>query len=165
VTQGTIANQDLSELIEPALVGLADKDLTVIVATGGVSPDKITVPIPDNAKIVSFIPFDLVLPEVDVFVTSGGYGGVQQSLSLGVPIVVAGATEDKPFVAVRVAWSGAGIDLATGRPTPEQIGAAVRDILTTPTYQTQVQRLKHEFAQYDALDLISRRIDTLLDRA
>jgi MGT family glycosyltransferase len=165
VTQGTIANQDLSELIEPTLVGLADKDLTVIVATGGINPDKIAVTIPDNAKIVSFIPFDLALPEVDVFVTNGGYGGVQQSLSLGVPIVVAGATEDKPFVAVRVAWSGAGIDLATARPTPEQIGSAVQDILTKPTYRTQVQQLKHEFARYDALDLISGRIDTLLDRA
>jgi MGT family glycosyltransferase len=165
VTQGTIANQDLSELIEPTLVGLADQDLTVIVSTGGASPDKIAVKIPANAKVVSFIPFDLALPEVDVFVTNGGYGSVQQSLSLGVPIVVAGATEDKPFVAVRVAWSGAGIDLATARPTPEQIGAAVQDILTEPTYQTQVQRLKHEFARYDALDLISSRIDILLDRA
>jgi UDP:flavonoid glycosyltransferase YjiC (YdhE family) len=91
VTQGTIANQDLSELIEPTLMGLADQDLTVIVAMGGVSPDKIAITIPDNAKVVSFIPFALALPEVDVFVTNGGYGGVQQSLSLGVPIVVAGA--------------------------------------------------------------------------
>jgi UDP:flavonoid glycosyltransferase YjiC (YdhE family) len=63
------------------------------------------------------------------------------------------------------AWSGAGIDLATARPTPEQIGVAVQDILTKPTYRTQVQRLKHEFAQYDALNLISSRIETLLDRA
>jgi MGT family glycosyltransferase len=165
VTQGTIANQDLSELIEPTLVGLADQDLTVIVATGGIDPSKIAITIPDNAKVVSFIPFDLALPEVDVFITNGGYGGVQQSLSLGVPIVVAGATEDKPFVAARVAWSGAGIDLATARPTPEQIGAAVQDILTKQTYRTQVQRLKHEFAKYDAFDLISNRIDTLLDRA
>jgi MGT family glycosyltransferase len=165
VTQGTIANQDLSELIEPTLVGLADQDLTVIVAMGGISPDKISITTPDNAKVVSFIPFDLALPEVDVFVTNGGYGGVQQSLSLGVPIVVAGATEDKPFVAVRVAWSGAGIDLATARPTPEQIGAAVQDILTKPTYRTQVERLQHEFARYNALDLISSRIDTLLDQA
>ena len=147
VTQGTIANQDLSELIEPTLVGLADRDLTVIVATGGIDPSKIAVTIPDNAKIVSFIPFDAVLPAVDVFITNGGYGGVQQSLSMGVPIVVAGVTEDKPLVAARITWSGAGIDLMTARPTAAQIGAAVQDILSKPTYRTQAQRLAQEYAR------------------
>jgi UDP:flavonoid glycosyltransferase YjiC (YdhE family) len=97
-----------------------------------------------------------------VVITNGGYGGVQQSLSVEVPIVVAGTTEDKPLVAARIAWSGAGIDLMTARPTPAQIDAAVQDILSKPTYRTQAQRLEQEFARYNALDLISSRIDALL---
>ena len=40
-----------------------------------------------------------------VLVTNGGYGTVQQALAHGVPIVVAGATEDKPETAARIAWS------------------------------------------------------------
>ena len=34
--------------------------------------------------------------------TNGGYGGVQYALAHGVPLVVAGDTEDKPEVAARV---------------------------------------------------------------
>ena len=39
-------------------------------------------------------------------VTNGGYGGVQQALANGVPLVVAGDSEDKPEVAARVAVVG-----------------------------------------------------------
>ena len=49
-----------------------------------------------------------LLPHVSALVTNGGYGGLQQALAHGVPIVVAGATEDKPETAARVAWSGVG---------------------------------------------------------
>ena len=62
------------------------------------------------------IPHDLLLPKVDVMVTNGGYGAVQRALSMGVPLVVAGNTEDKPEVAARVAWAGAGVNLKTGTP-------------------------------------------------
>ena len=62
-------------------------------------------------------------------VTNGGYGAVQRALSMGVPLVVAGNTEDKPEVAARVAWTGAGVNLRTGTPTPSAVRAAVREVL------------------------------------
>jgi hypothetical protein len=46
----------------------------------------------------------------------GGYGGVQYALSNGVPLIVGGATEDKPEVAARLRWAGVGIDLGIGKP-------------------------------------------------
>jgi UDP:flavonoid glycosyltransferase YjiC (YdhE family) len=51
----------------------------------------------------------------------------------GVPLVVAGDTEDKPEVAARVAWSGVGITLRTGRPRPDRLRAAVRRRLVRRT--------------------------------
>ena len=71
--------------------------------------------LPDNARVEPFIPFGALLPHVDVMITNGGYGGVQFALAHGVPLVVAGATEEKPEIAARVAWSGAGINLKTNR--------------------------------------------------
>ena len=68
-------------------------------------------------------------------VTNGGYGGVQMALSQGVPLVVAGTTEDKPEVAARVAWSGAGINLKTAAPTPAQVRDAVRALLDDQRYR------------------------------
>ncbi len=53
-----------------------------------------------------------------VYVTNGGYGGVQYALRHGVPIVAAGGKEDKPEVGARVAWSGVGRRIRTEHPTP-----------------------------------------------
>jgi UDP:flavonoid glycosyltransferase YjiC (YdhE family) len=87
---------------------------------------------------------------VDVFVTNGGFGAVNQALSMGVPLVVAGQTEDKAFVSARVAWTGAGINLGTSRPMREQVRSAVRQVLHHRTYRANARRLQDNFSQYDA---------------
>ena len=83
-------------------------------------------------------------------VTNGGYGGVQQALAHGVPLVVAGDSEDKPEVAARVRWSGTGVDLRTGRPTPVQLAEAVRRVLEQPSFRQRATALQIEIAQTDA---------------
>ena len=161
VTQGTIANTDLTELIEPTLSALSSEDVLVIAATGR-ADGAIAVPVPLNAKVIPFIAFSELLPKVDVFVTNGGYGAVNQALSHGVPVVVAGETEDKAFVAARVAWTGVGIDLGTSRPTSEEVRYAVREVLNGSTYRTKARTLQSNFAQYNALDHITRYVESFL---
>ncbi|MBC8076975.1 MAG: glycosyl transferase, UDP-glucuronosyltransferase, partial [Chloroflexales bacterium] len=91
--------------------------------------------LPANARLEPFIPFGQIMPHVDVMITNGGYGGVQFALAHGVPLVVAGATEEKPEIAARVAWSDAGINLKAKSPTTAQIRTAVRSILADPRYR------------------------------
>jgi MGT family glycosyltransferase len=161
VTQGTIANTNLNELIGPTLTGLSTEDVTVIAATG--RPDGAPgVPIPSNAIVTPYVPFSELLPRVDVFVTNGGYGAVSQALSYGVPVIVAGETEDKAFVAARIAWTGAGINLATQCPSPGKLRDAVREILNGATYRAKAHALQNDFAQYNALERISFYVDSLL---
>lgn len=160
VTQGTVANRDLTELMAPTLAALS-KDVTVVAATGKTNASA-NVPVPSNARVTSFVPFMEVLPRVDMFVTNSGFGAVNQALSMGVPMVIAGDTEDKAFVASRVAWTGAGINLGTSRPTPQQVRFAVRQIVTDGTYRANARRLQNNIAQYDSLDLISRHVESFL---
>ncbi|GAB1515154.1 glycosyltransferase [Actinophytocola sp. KF-1] len=75
-------------------------------------------PLPANARAAEFLPYEQLLPKTAVHVTNGGYGGVQYALRHGVPIVAAGAHEDKAEVIARVAWSGAGRRLRTEHPPP-----------------------------------------------
>jgi MGT family glycosyltransferase len=160
VTQGTLANFDLQELVQPTLTALADDNVLVIAATGRADAGDLIAP--TNAKVEAFVPFVRLLPKVDVLITNGGYGAVQQALSFGVPLVVAGDTEEKAFTAARVAWTGAGINLGTRRPTPEQIRTAVRTVLAGPQYREQAQRLQKNFSRYDALTEIARSVNTLI---
>jgi UDP:flavonoid glycosyltransferase YjiC (YdhE family) len=170
VTQGTVANHDFGLLVGPTLAALAEEPDILVVATAGGRPiDAISGPIPDNARLAEYLPFEWLLPKVHVLVTNGGYGSVNQALSFGIPIVAAGLTEDKADVNARIAWSGAGIDLKTNNPTPDAIRTAVRTVLDTPDCRQHAQRLAAEFATFDArsetLRLLRRHQPTLKSRA
>ncbi|MGH3808525.1 MAG: glycosyltransferase [Pseudonocardiaceae bacterium] len=119
----------LNELVTPTVSGLAGDDV-LVVAVGVRDPDELGLPsLRPNVRVARFIPFTLLLPFVDVYVTNGGFGGVQYALSHGVPIIVAGTTEDKPEIGHRVAYAGAGINLRTSAPTPQHVADAVRTVL------------------------------------
>jgi UDP:flavonoid glycosyltransferase YjiC (YdhE family) len=162
VTQGTLANTDLAELVGPTLTALAGEDVTVIATTGGPPLEAIPVALPPNARAQVFLPFDRLLPKIDLMVTNGGYGAVNHALSLGVPLVVAGDSEEKPEIAARVAWAGAGINLETGRPSPEQIRDAVQAVLGDPRYHGGARVLQADFARHNALDEITDVVEELV---
>ena len=154
---GNGANHDFGLLIAPTLAALANEpDLLVVVTAGGRSIDDIPGPIPGNARLASYLPFEWVLPKVDVLVTNGGYGSVNQALSFGIPLVTAGLTEDKADVNVRVAWSGVGINLATNEPTPQALREAIRTVLDKPKYRWRASSMANEFARIDTRSEILR---------
>src|ERR1700726_516131 len=161
VPQGTLANDDLGRLVGPTLPALANEGLTVIASTGGPPVESIPAALPPNARATTFLPFDHLLPKVSVMVTNGGYGAVNHALSLGVPLVVAGDSEEKPEIAARVAWTGAGINLGTGRPSAWQIREAVRAVLTKPQYRQRAQALRTAFARHNARDEIAELVESL----
>jgi UDP:flavonoid glycosyltransferase YjiC (YdhE family) len=161
VTQGTLDNADLGRLLLLTARALADDDVLVVATTGGPDPGPLRRDLPANARLARFIPHDLLLPHCDVMVTNGGYGGVQQALANGVPLVVAGDSEDKPEVAARVQWSGAGINLHTGRPSVAMVARAVRRVLQRPTYRERAQALQKEIAASDPLGAISTTLADL----
>jgi MGT family glycosyltransferase len=162
VTQGTLANTDLTQLVGPTLTALAGEDVTVVATTGGPPLEAIPVALPANARAAVFLPFDRLLPKVSVMVTNGGYGAVNHALSLGVPLVVAGDSEEKPEIAARVAWAGAGINLESARPSPEQIRDAVLTALTDASCREGAQTLRDDFARYNALDTITSAVEELV---
>jgi MGT family glycosyltransferase len=164
VTQGTVANHNFGLLIAPTLGALANEpDVLVVATTGGRPVDAIPGTVPSNARIASFLPFEWLLPRVDVLVTNGGYGSVNQAMSFGIPLVTAGMTEDKADVNARVAWSGVGLNLATNEPTQEALRTAVRTVLDRPAYRMRASQMADEFARIDTrseiLSIISEVVD------
>ncbi|MEI4272217.1 glycosyltransferase [Klenkia sp. LSe6-5] len=153
VTQGTLDTDDFTKLVRPTLDALADDDVHVLVSTGR-RPVEAVGPTPANARVAEFLPYDALLPRTDVVVTNGGFGGTLQALAAGVPLVVAGAAEDKPETAARVAHFGLGIDLRTGRPSAERVRRAVHDVLADPSWRARTTALAATMAGYDALDAV-----------
>lgn len=157
VTQGTMANLDLGQLVQPTLDALADTDMLVVAALGR-QPRAGELRVPPNARISPFIPFEVLFPLADVVVTNGGYGGTQLALAHGLPVVVAGGSEDKPMTAARVAAFGVGIDLGTPRPEAAAVADAVQRVLRDPSYRTRAATLAR---QYRACDPVARILELI----
>jgi UDP:flavonoid glycosyltransferase YjiC (YdhE family) len=160
VTQGTVANHNFGLLVAPTLAALASEPDVLVVATAGGRPvEAIPGPIPANARLASFLPFEWLLPKVDVLVTNGGYGTVNQALSFGIPLVTAGLTEDKADVNARVAWSSAGLNLATNEPTQPALRDAVRSVLDSPRYRARAAAMAEAFRGIDTRSEILRIVE------
>ena len=157
VNQGTEAT-NLDDLVLPTITGLRDQPVLVIavpVRKGQLGE------LPSNVRAEPFIPFDCLLPHVDVMVSNGGYGGTQMALAHGIPLVLAGETEDKMEVAARVEWTGAGTNLRKQRPSPDQVRSAVQEVLANPRYRENAEAIQADFAKYDALTRASEVLESL----
>ncbi|CAK7233003.1 hypothetical protein SCUCBS95973_008446 [Sporothrix curviconia] len=183
LTQGTIAtNTDL--LVKPTVEALEDRNDLLVIITGKNVDDmfresglgesvaaEVTAesPLaedartarPANVRTAAFVPHLRLLSHVGVMVTNAGYNGVLAALSCGVPLVCAGRTEDKADVSSRVAWSGAGIDLATSAPTAAAVRAAVLRIVDGGNtgdplhpqghdYRAAAGHIRDDFARHNA---------------
>ena len=159
LTQGTVATHD-DTLVNPGLRALADEDVFVVAVGTSLSDEA-----PPNARHVPYLPYDEIMPLASAMVTNGGYGGVQIALSHGVPLAVAGTTEDKPEVAARVAWSGAGINMRTANPTEEAVQKAVRRLLTDQDIRRNARRIADDYARHDAPQTAADLLESMVGTA
>ena len=160
VTQGTVANIDYGQAIAPTLQALADEDVLVVVTTGNRPLDTLP-PLPANARAATYLPYDELLPRTAVYVTNGGYGGVQCALRYGVPIVATGGKEDKPEVGARVAWTGVGRRLRTEHPSPRALRRAILAVLNDPKYRAASGRIAADIAAAPGFDGLAGVVDRL----
>lgn len=161
VTQGTLAT-DPQQLMLPAIRALAHENILVVVTTAN-RPICELGELPANVRAEPFIPYDRLLPYVDILVTNGGYGTVQMALAYGVPVVGAGKTEEKAEICARIAWAEVGVNLKTDTPRPKQLRRAVLQVLNTPAYRQNAQRIRDDFARYNAPQQAVTLIEQLVE--
>jgi MGT family glycosyltransferase len=164
VTQGTL-NVDPDDLIRPAFAALGRQPVAIVATTGRADAPALPFPAPPNAYVTGLVDYAALLPRIEAMITNGGWGGVLAALSHGVPLIVAGGDLDKPEIAARVAWAGAGIDLRTGTPTPGAILRAWRRLSGDPGYRARAEHLGRELRRHDGpREVVEHSIRLLDDR-
>ncbi|KAL8388143.1 hypothetical protein RB595_009429 [Gaeumannomyces hyphopodioides] len=166
VTQGTVQT-DLTELVVPTMRAAAELQgqerefvlVAILCRKGAALPDGTEVPA--NARVVDYLRYGAVLPYVDVWVHNAGYGAVMQAIAAGIPVVAAGEGQDKAENGRRIAWSGIGVDLATERPSPEQVRKGVLDVLTEARYRDRVLEMQKEAAKFPVADIVDKEVRNL----
>ncbi|NOU16851.1 MAG: glycosyl transferase, UDP-glucuronosyltransferase [Bacteroidales bacterium] len=163
VTQGTLS-LNLDDLIIPTCKALEGENVIVIASCGRKEMDSlIRESFKPNIFIESFIPYELLFEHIDILITNGGYGTVNIAMRYGVPVIVAGETEEKPEIAVRVEWSGLGINLKTSRPSTKDIKGAVEEILNNNSYRFKAIELSNEYKKYNTSELANNYISEILN--
>lgn len=161
VTQGT-QNTDPDDLIRPTVEALADTDALVIVATGVAGRDELPFTVPSNVRVAGFLPYADLLPRTSVVVTNGGWGGVLAALGHGIPLVVAGGDLDKPEIAARVAWSGAGVNLKTGTPSAAKVRDGVARVRSQVDFRARAGILAGQLAELGGTPRAAELLEQLL---
>ncbi|KAL6918632.1 hypothetical protein FSST1_010127 [Fusarium sambucinum] len=162
VCQGTVA-MDFNQLVIPTMTALQTRlDIDVVIALGRLGISLPTdVSIPSNCRVEDFIPYDSILPHVDVFITTGGYGSFQRALNNGTPLIMAGTTEEKPESAARAEWAGVAVNLRTTYPSVEQLSHAVDVVLENDNFKKRALEIQAEIAQYDPVGVVIENIEEL----
>ncbi|KAH6605774.1 glycosyltransferase family 1 protein [Trichoderma cornu-damae] len=164
ITQGTLAMDPIS-LIIPSVQALKDDSSLLLVVISPHSTDiEAQVGKAANVRYANWLPYHLLLPQLCLLITNGGYGSITQALSHGVPLLCAGQTEDKKDTAARVAWCGAGIDLKTDSPAPDQVKAAAKKILSDESHATRAKHLGKELNELGGAQMASDLLEELAIR-
>ncbi|WP_248146184.1 glycosyltransferase [Microbacterium aoyamense] len=164
VAQGT-QNIDPTDLIGPAVEALAEEDVLVVVATGIAGRDELPFPIPANARVGGFLPYAELLPRTDIMITNGGWGGTLAALGHGIPLVIGGGDLDKPEVAARVAWSGAGVNLRTGTPSTAQVARGYSRVASDASYRDAAARVGEQLRSLGGTSRAAELLEGLLVKA
>jgi len=137
------------ERLRETLGSLADLDIEVIVTLPDEARAKLD-SVPDNVRVVDFVPLHAVLPTCSVVVHHGGAGSFNGSLLSGVPQLLISAALDAPFKDRHLRRLNAGAAILPGRSDGRKIRESVVRMLENPAFRAGAARLRDEILAFPA---------------
>ncbi len=160
VTVGTLATDLAGDFYQRAIAAVAPLGASVqgiLVGPPGLLPEP-----PDNVIVVPSVPMLALLPKMAAVVSHGGMGTVAESLSHGLPLVLAPIRHDQPVVATQVARAGAGIRVSFSRVRPAQLRQALLTILDDPSYRSAARKVRDSLAAAGGAPTAASRLESLV---
>jgi UDP:flavonoid glycosyltransferase YjiC (YdhE family) len=158
-----------NDLILPTIRAMGGRDDVLVVAILGWKDASLTgflqegETLPKNARVADYLSYDAVLEHASLWVHNGGFGACSHGIVHGVPMVVAGEGMDKTENARRVAWSGVGVDLGTGRPGVEMVRRAIDTVLGDRGFEERVRGLKRESDGLGCVEMVHVELMRMAD--
>jgi UDP:flavonoid glycosyltransferase YjiC (YdhE family) len=141
---GTIISRQ-TNLNEVLLAAFSGAPYNLILSVGPEQDPLAYGPQPPNVRILNSIPPGL--PEAcAAAIVHGGYGSIMGALVAGVPLVVLPVAADQPRNARRCVDLGVGVALADGARSPQEVRAAVTQVLEDRAYRDASHRLRASLA-------------------
>ena len=141
VSLGTVSRDRSLRFFEVLIEALQALPYQVVM----VAPESLRAMAPEHFIIQPRIPQPALLPQMRAVICHAGHNTVCESLSFGLPLIVAPVRDDQPVIAQQVVDAGAGLYLRYGKVSVAAARAAVVRLLSEPGFRQQAQRLASSF--------------------
>ncbi|MGH3239557.1 MAG: glycosyltransferase [Spirillospora sp.] len=142
VTLGTLNGPSGDRFFQVAADAVRDLDVQAIfVAPPGAVADP-----PGNVLVRPQVPQLKLLERLSAVVCHGGHNTVCESLSQGLPLVVAPIRDDQSVIARQVEAAGAGVSVRFSRVRPDEFQTALTTVLADGPHRAAAERVRESFA-------------------
>ncbi|MBR8741841.1 activator-dependent family glycosyltransferase [Nocardiopsis sp. MG754419] len=162
VTLGASVRERLGvDLVDvPGLVeALGDIDAEIVATFHGDERRGAITRVPDNVRLVDFVPFSSLLPTCSAVVHHGGMGTFCTAMAAGVPQVVHPEIYDTLARAARLEAAGAGVSVEPQEELVNGVRDAVRRVLEDPAYAKGADQLRRDVTEMPAPSEVVRELE------
>ncbi len=143
VSLGTVSRDRGLRFYEVLIEALSEMPIQVIM----VGPESLREKSPANFIVQPRVPQLALLPHMDAVICHAGHNTVCESLSYGLPLIVAPIRDDQPVIAQQVVDAGAGLYMRYGKVSVATARETVLRLLSEPQFRENAKRLAQSFKQ------------------
>jgi glycosyltransferase (activator-dependent family) len=129
--------------VQDILAALSDVNVEVVATVAEAEQHKLT-NVPDNARIVSYVPLHALVPTCSAVINHAGPGTFLTTALHGVPQLTLPWDFDEPELARRAAAQGATLTIHASQVTGDTVRDHVCRLLDESTFRRQAARLRDE---------------------
>ncbi|MFJ7075525.1 activator-dependent family glycosyltransferase [Streptomyces sp. NPDC098781] len=146
--------------VQDVLSALGDLDIEVV-ATVAESEQRRLTHVPDNARLVSYVPWHALVPTCDVVIHHAGAATLATTSLTPVPQLALHYHYDQPLLGRLLAATGAGLEIHTSQATGENVRDAVQRLLKDPSFRQGAARLTDEIRALPTPNELVPRLEEL----
>ncbi|MFF0744469.1 activator-dependent family glycosyltransferase [Streptomyces sp. NPDC004111] len=149
--------------VADVLESLADLDIEVV-ATLAESEQAKLPRVPDNARLVSYVPLQALAPTCDAVIHHAGFGTFLTMARQPVPQLLLPWDFDGPVLARRAGEQGGSLVVPADRATGASVREAVLRLLSEPAFRERAAALRDEIGALPAPNDVVARLEELAAR-
>ena len=159
ISLGTVSRDRDTRFFEVMMAALSEMPEIQAVM---VAPESLASSAPANVLVRAYVPQLELLDRVDAVICHAGHNTVCESLSRGLPLIVAPIRDDQPVIARQVIDAGAGLPMRHGKVSPAMARSTIANLFNTPSLRHNAQRLAQSLLAGPGAAGAARLIESLL---
>jgi glycosyltransferase (activator-dependent family) len=146
--------------VQDILDSLADLDVEIVATIAQHQQARLD-RVPDNTRMVAYVPLHALVPTCSAVIHHAGPGTLSTTALQGVPQLALPYDFDEPALAARMAAQGAGLSVLASEATGAQVRAGLLRLLDEPSFREHALELRAEMLALPTPNELVPRLEEL----